>query len=124
MGTTDNVERLTNFYVEVMGFTKMPRPDFPFGGSWLQLGDIQLHVIERNPDWNAPEDPFNTNGRPRSGPRALTRGHHVAFLTDSIQEIILKLNHLGIEYYGGKVDQLWFYDPDGNGIEIMERRES
>ena len=35
------------FYVEVLGFTeRSDRPDFPFAGSWLQVGDQQVHLLE------------------------------------------------------------------------------
>ena len=134
--TTTNVQRLTDFYVKVMGFKALSRPPFDFEGSWLELGDIQIHVIERNPDWDSmPEDPFNTNGKPRDDPIALTQGHHTAFLTDNFFEIESRLKEMGIEYYAGKEErvrlgssirnhQLWFYDPDGNGIEIIQPRNT
>ena len=89
---------------------------------------MQLHVIERNTNWFTPEDPYNTNGKPRSYPVALTQGHHTAFLTDNFEEIKKNLKKMNIEYYEAKMTraggnyQLWFYDPDGNGIEILQPR--
>ena len=35
------------FYTEVLGATVRPdRPDFGFGGAWLDVGDQQIHLIE------------------------------------------------------------------------------
>ena len=82
------------------------------------------------------EDPCNTNGKPRSEPIALTQGPHTAFLTEHFDEIEGRLEEMGIPFYRPEVRegsaprlgstkrnrQLWFYDPDGNGIEIIEPR--
>eukprot|EP01084_Bolivina_argentea_P086903 157030_1 len=123
--TTMNCKRLTDFYKNVMGFKQIHRPIFPFDGAWLQLGDIQLHVIERNPEFIAPEDPFNVSDKPRSGPIALSQGHHSAFWTEDFDQVITQLNKFNIEHYIGKygnnLSQVWFYDPDGNGIEVLTR---
>ena len=71
--TSTNVKRMVDFYTKVLGFKKLPRPSFMFDGAWLELGDFQIHIIQRNPEWNTYEDPFNNNGQPISYPRALTR---------------------------------------------------
>lgn len=39
----NDLERSKNFYVDVLGFEVMPRPDFPFPGYWLG--------IKAAPDW-------------------------------------------------------------------------
>ena len=40
-----DVERARRFYVEVLGFKEIPRPDVPSPGAWLSLGDAQVHLI-------------------------------------------------------------------------------
>src|SRR5471030_2588410 len=40
-----DLERTKAFYVDVLGFEVMPRPDFPFNGYWLGVnGKIQVHM--------------------------------------------------------------------------------
>lgn len=35
------------FYVDTLGMTQRDdRPEFPFGGAWLQCGDQQIHLLE------------------------------------------------------------------------------
>ena len=42
---TANLEKTKDFYVDVLGFEIMPRPDFPFKGYWLGVnGKIQVHM--------------------------------------------------------------------------------
>jgi len=129
---TRDIPRLRDFYINVMGFEPLHRPTLDMQGAWIQLGDVQLHIIEKDEKWDAmPEDPHNTNGKPWSEPMALTQGHHVAFRTDHFQEVKQTLDKMGIPYYEeirprdfeGAQDQLWFYDPDGNGIEILQPRK-
>jgi len=54
---TRNVAQLTEFYENVLGLPRLPRPDFGFGGAWFKLGPngVQLHIIERDP-LKPPED--------------------------------------------------------------------
>lgn len=40
---------ISRFYIKVLGFQKLPRPDFPFGGAWLAAGGLFLHLIEADP---------------------------------------------------------------------------
>ena len=41
----NDLERTKDFYVKVLGFEVMPRPEFPFPGYWLGInGKIQVHM--------------------------------------------------------------------------------
>ena len=43
----DDVDTALAFYVEVLGLKVRPdRPDFSFGGAWLDAGGQQIHLIE------------------------------------------------------------------------------
>src|SRR6185436_8538982 len=43
----NDLERTKDFYVDVLGFEVMPRPDFPFPGYWLGInGKIQVHMAQ------------------------------------------------------------------------------
>jgi glyoxylase I family protein len=42
-----DVDAATRFYVDVLGLTERDdRPDFGFGGAWLDAGSQQVHLIE------------------------------------------------------------------------------
>ena len=41
----NDLEKTRDFYVDVLGFEVMPRPNFPFPGYWLGInGKIQVHM--------------------------------------------------------------------------------
>ena len=44
-----DMEKATWFYSEVLGLKPLPRPAFPFPGSWYELGDRTLHLIVHPP---------------------------------------------------------------------------
>ena len=46
--------RDTKFYIEILGFQAIPRPDMGFKGAWLAMGDQQLHLLEV-PGFEAPK---------------------------------------------------------------------
>ena len=42
-----DTERSLAFYRDVLGMAELPRPDFSFGGAWLDAGNgRQVHLIE------------------------------------------------------------------------------
>lgn len=45
----DDVAALAEFYTNVLGFKALDRPNFPFGGAWLQGGNLTLHIIQEDP---------------------------------------------------------------------------
>ncbi len=45
LSVTDN-ERAIRFYVDVLGMTQLPRPDFGIPGAWLSAGAAMVHLIE------------------------------------------------------------------------------
>ena len=44
-----DVAALAEFYTSVLGFKALDRPNFPFGGAWLQGGNLTLHIIQEDP---------------------------------------------------------------------------
>lgn len=111
---TDTAQAL-EFYVDKMGLEKLPRPDFGgFGGAWLRLGPVQLHLSEvaEMPDFkgNAP---------------------HLAIYipTDEFESSISVLAEAGVdvgpgvrtrEDFGVPVQTAFCTDPDGNLIELTD----
>ena len=103
-----NLEESTRFYVEVLGMEAIPTYNFAFPVQYLRLGDLQLHLFERDSD--AP--PF----------------HHIGINVDDFEQAYLRAKELGIlerdsffedmyELPDGSV-QMYLRDPAGNLIEI------
>ena len=39
-----NLEDTVAFYTDVLGMEQVERPDFPFPGAWLQMGETMFHI--------------------------------------------------------------------------------
>ena len=102
-----NLEESTRFYVEVFGMAKIPTYTFAFPVQYLRLGDLQLHLFER--DTEAPEF------------------HHIGINVDDFEETYRRAKELGIlegatffralhELPDGSV-QMYLRDPAGNLVE-------
>lgn len=93
------------FYTEVLGGTvRDDRPDFGFGGAWIDLGANQVHLI-------AAEVPPNL-------------GQHFAVLVDDLDAAVAELRAKGFEVDDARVvgpdRQTFLEDPDGNVIELHQ----
>jgi len=106
------LERLRDFYVEVVGLQPGPRPPFASRGFWLYAGgqDV-LHLSEARP------------GEPRS---AAVQGtfDHVAFRCADQAAFEQHLAARGMAPQragvpGTGVVQLFLQDPAGNGVELQ-----
>jgi len=96
------------FYVDVFGMEPIPTYNFAFPVQYLRLGDLQLHLFQR--DTPAPEF------------------HHIGINIDDFEAAYLKAKELGIrdgrsffsaiyELPDGSV-QMYVRDPAGNLVEI------
>ena len=103
-----DLEESVRFYVEVFGMEPIPTYAFAFPVQYLRLGDLQLHLFERNTD--AP--PY----------------HHIGINVDDFEGAYLRAKELGIleresffedmyELPDGSV-QMYVRDPAGNLVEI------
>ena len=101
-----DLARSRAFYEGLLGLAQAPRPDFGFPGSWYEVGGSQLHLIQQGKmlDGIDPTDP------------------HVAFEVENLADVKRSLEARGIAFleFGGS--QLWIRDPDGNVVELCERR--
>lgn len=98
------------FYRDVLGMRELPRPDFPFGGAWLDAGaGRQVHLIEAD----VPPD----------------QGQHVAFRVASMDATIAELRSSGCDVGDARevgdtgILQTFVFDPDGNRLEFTQPRE-
>ena len=99
------------YYCGLLGFEQAQRPDLPFAGAWLKVGDEQIHLLE------VPNvDPVT--GRPDHG----GRDRHTAITVSSLEPIKAALQSAGIAFTTSRSGRaaLFCRDPDGNALEFIE----
>lgn len=101
----DNVDTALDFYVGKLGLeVRRDRPDFGFGGAWLDAGGQQVHLIE------APPPP--------------AQGQHFALLVDDLDSVIAELRAAELKVSDpvpvGSSRQAFLNDPAGNQIELHQ----
>lgn len=103
------------FYVDVLGLpVDHSRPDLGFSGAWLQVGDEQIHLLELpgcDPVADRPDHP----GRDR----------HTALVVTGLAELEQRLEQAGVVFTRSRSGRCAVFcrDPDGNGIELIERTD-
>lgn len=100
-----DVPAATTFYTDVLGGTiRDDRPDFGFGGAWIDLGISQLHLIE------APIPP--------------ALGQHFAMRVADLEDAVAELRDRGVPVDDprpvGPGRQTFVLDPAGNTVELYE----
>ena len=123
-----NVDELNDFYKNVLQMDTVPESNFPrtdasndigYSGKikFVTEGNMQMHLAESNL-----EVAFKNN----QSINPVEKGH-IAFRTDDIKKFIKKLKQKGIPYsdYGNTFAKEWyqifFYDPEGNIIEVHQK---
>jgi glyoxylase I family protein len=101
-----DLARSRAFYEELLGLATTPRPDLGVPGVWYAVGDAQVHLIQT---------PKAIEGIDPTDP-------HFALEVADLAEVKRTLEARGVPYVGIGDAQLWIHDPDGNVIEICERR--
>ncbi len=100
-----DVEAGVAFYTDALGATvRADRPDFGFGGAWLDLGSQQLHLIEADTPPNL--------------------GQHFAVLVPDLDAAVEELRAKGFALADpspvGRNRQTFIEDPAGNVVELHE----
>lgn len=107
-----DTQKSLQFYRDVLGMQPTERPNLPFPGAWLQIGEQQIHLLEL-------DNPDPTTDRPAHG----GRDRHVAMHCNSVDTLKKTLEAAGIPYTvsisGRKA--LFCRDRDGNALEFIER---
>ena len=106
INVTNTTESIA-FYVDVLGMTlRDDRPEFPFDGAWLQVGEQQVHLLEV-----AGFEP--------------PKGQHFALQVDDLDAARVELGARGVDVsepaqLGDICRQSFFTDPTGNLIELNQ----
>ena len=100
-----NAGESIEFYTEVLGLTeRTDRPDFSFGGAWLDLGPQQVHLLEID----VPDDV----------------GQHFAIEVADLDRAVAGLRARNIDVTDpsdvGTGRQSFLHDPSGNRIELHQ----
>lgn len=100
-----DVQAAVAFYTDVLGLTlRTDRPDFGFGGAWLDVGSQQVHLIEAP----GPDD----------------RGQHFALQVADLDATIAELRAAGTTISDaspvGTGRQAFLHDPSGNLVELHQ----
>lgn len=97
----------------------LDKDGYPGAVAFLSDGTTQFHLAEKD---------FGINFRTGQAVNPVERGH-IAFRTDDIDAFKLRLEEKGIPFsdYGAWAmkgwEQIFFYDPEGNVIEVHQVRE-
>ena len=94
-----------HFYVDVLGLRpRSDRPDFSFGGAWLDAGDQQVHLLQVPP----PE----------------AKGQHFALWFSDLDAVVAELRGRGYTIADpmqvATDRQAFVTDPSGNTVELHE----
>lgn len=104
-----DADRSLAFYTEVLGGRlRSDRPDFGFGGAWIDLGGQQVHLIEAAVPPNL--------------------GQHFAIQVADLDAAVAELRSrdltVGDPSPVGTGRQAFLDDPDGNAIELHQPRSA
>lgn len=123
--SSNNVDKMNKFYKEIL-FLDTETKDLPilekkkgYSGKveFVTDGNIQTHLAEKD---------LNINFKTGHSINPLERGH-IAYRTENLYEFKKHLENKGIKYsdWGETAvagwRQIFFYDPDGNIIEVHEK---
>jgi catechol 2,3-dioxygenase-like lactoylglutathione lyase family enzyme len=102
-----DVEEALVFYEDVLCMSRRPdRPNFGFGGAWLDAGGQQLHLIEAEPPPNL--------------------GQHFAVQIEDLRATVAELRSAGFVVSDpapvGRSWQSFISDPSGNVVELHEAK--
>ncbi|MEO1880888.1 MAG: VOC family protein [Methylococcales bacterium] len=101
-----------NFYTNIIGLKQLERPNLPFPGVWLEIGQQQIHLLEL-------DNPDPTTNRPAHG----GRDRHVAFMVLDLDKIKQALDKGEVKYTVSLSGRraLFCRDLDGNTLEFIEK---
>ena len=125
---TADLEASRRFYVDVLGLTVGPRPDFPFPGLWMYRGDhadvvnavVHLIGIDRTDPSGLQQYLGDRTPQSLQGSGAVD---HIAFFADGLSGVRSHLRERAVAYRERTVPsiglhQVFLDDPNGVVIEL------
>ena len=126
-----NVDELNSFYKNILQMDSISETDFPrtkatessgYNGKikFVTEGKVQMHLAERD---------FDVAKQNNRHINPVERGH-IAFRTDDLEGFIkiLEKNKINYADYGttfsAEWHQIFFYDPEGNIVEVHQKIET
>jgi len=106
------LSRAAQFYEQVLGLSRIERPDLAFDGIWYGLeGGQQIHLMLLDNSYVGCKKPEHGG-----------RDHHVALQATNFEVIRQRLDAADISYATSKSGRkaLFCRDPDGNTIELIQ----
>ena len=103
------LERVRDFYVEVLGCEEGFRPGFQRRGYWLYAdGKPSIHLIESDRHESSEGEVYLD---------------HIAFRAGGLADFLQRLEHHGVAFRRSYISefemtQLFFNDPAGTGLEV------
>src|SRR5580704_7983127 len=100
----DDLEASLEFYVGLLGCVRLDRPDLGFPGAWLQLDNVQIHLLEVPSEESLGSPPLI----------ASPKANHVAFSVSDLEGFRSFLQEQGLSPIDGPnplVRQLVVQDP-------------
>jgi len=107
-----DLQRAAEFYEQILGLSRTPRPVLGFDGLWFGLeGDQQIHLMLL-------DSPYAACKKPEHG----GRDNHIALHTHDFDVIHQRLDAAHIPYTMSKSGRIALFcrDPDGNTIELIK----
>ena len=108
---TTNLDQLVIWYETMLGMVSGRRPNFPFPGAWLYVGEqAMVHLIA-------------VEGDAGTGSESALKLEHFAFRARGFKQMIARLEAAGERYDtaplpGVDITQVNIWDPDGNHSHI------
>eukprot|EP00519_Triparma_laevis_P013620 CAMPEP_0182495602 /NCGR_PEP_ID=MMETSP1321-20130603/4372_1 /TAXON_ID=91990 /ORGANISM="Bolidomonas sp., Strain RCC1657" /LENGTH=234 /DNA_ID=CAMNT_0024699025 /DNA_START=96 /DNA_END=800 /DNA_ORIENTATION=+ len=126
-----DAEVTADFYCDILGFRRIPRPDFedeengkPVSGAWLHGHGLNLHLIQTN---NVPFRITLLGERVKHFYANWPSVDHFAFVCKDFEEKeeMLRARKVQCKRFGGEdskagITQLMLLDPDGNVVELSD----
>ena len=107
---TPIMEETCAFFEGIVGLTRGFRPDFPFPGAWLYLGDKPVvHIIGMSDE--------------KAGAAGSGRVNHVGFIASGYETLLARVRKAGIAHEVRDVPgvgqrQVFMKDPNGVSVEL------
>ena len=108
---TTELEKMISWYSDVLGMREGERPNFPFPGAWMYVGDVAaVHLV-------------GVNGDPGVGSEADLKLEHFAFSAIGGAKFEATLKVKSVDFKRVDIPEMNLYqinlwDPDGNHIHL------